>query len=119
MSAPLDDRDLASAFETLRREDRGGAPGFSTMWNEARSRAARRAPRRWIPAASLAGVAAAAALAALLLWPGAPSGSIDEAIVVAEQLDAWEAPSDAFLVTYDADLGDSVPSLDFESLDLP
>jgi len=40
-------------------------------------------------------------------------------VVLAEQLDRWEAPSDAFLVTYDADLGDSVPSLDFESLDLP
>ena len=119
MSAPRDDRDLAAAFDALREEDRETAPAFRRMWDAAGRRAERRAPRRWVPAASLAGAAAVVALAAYFLRAGARPDSMDEAVVLAEQLDRWEAPSDAFVVTYDADLGDSVPSLDFESLDLP
>ena len=119
MSAPPDDRDLAAAFEALREQERGSAPDFHRMWNEARRRVERRAPRRWVPAASLAGAAAMVALAAFLLRPGAPSSSIDEAIVLAEQLDRWEAPSDVLLTMDNGGLDDSVPTLEFDFLNIP
>ncbi len=78
------ERELESAFETLRREDRSALPAHPTP--EARTAPA---PLRWGP--WLAGAAAAAA-AGLLLWADGPDPAPPLQL-------AWHAPTDFLLET--------------------
>lgn len=115
MSAHDDDRDVRAAFEALRDHDRGRTPALDGIL-EARP-PHRAIGSRWI----LASAVAAAAVGALLLRPAAPGGeiSLEEAIVMAEVISSWTAPSDAFGDISGAGILEGIPDLDMTSLSLP
>ncbi len=124
MTDPGDDRDLRSIFARLREEDRRRAPAFGRVWSAAGRRAAgeaaaRSAPWRWVAAGAVTGAAALAVASALLLGPARSGRSVADAIVLAESLSSWEAPTDGLLDAYRFDLLDSVPTLEFDFMDLP
>ncbi len=124
MTDPGNDRDLGSLFARLREEDRRRAPAFGHVWSAAKRRAAgdpapSLAARRWVAAAALTGAAVLVVASALLLGPARSGGSVSDAIVLAEGLSSWEAPTDGLLDAYRFEFLDSVPTLDFDSMDLP
>ena len=137
------DDDLRDLFARGRAEDREAAPVFEAMWEHAnQGPAAPKSHRRW----ALAAVAAAACVAAFLIWSthneGASVGSPDPQVAVvvddesaqsdeivqalaSEELASWEperfdAPTD-FLLESDGVLSGGMPAdsdstLDFEEL---
>jgi hypothetical protein len=122
MSDRQQDADLRALFAAQRRVDADAAPPFANMLALARAEAADAAPavtprrlglRRFVYAA---GLAAAAALAGLMVWPRSPSpeDAFERAVRAFENdpaLGAWRSPTDGLLDVPGLQLMTTVPSV--------
>jgi hypothetical protein len=122
MSGRQQDADLRARFDAQRRADAEDAPSFAALLSRARAEAAAptRTAGRWrLDARRLAyagGLAAAAAVAALLLIPRSPSSEdAFEQAVHAFQTDpalgAWQSPTAGLLNVPGQQLMSTVPSV--------
>ncbi|HEU5180452.1 MAG TPA: hypothetical protein VFW45_06655 [Candidatus Polarisedimenticolia bacterium] len=94
------EQDLRARFEALRLRDAAGAGRFEAAWDAARRRLEnRRFPfsfrKRMYLAAT--GVTAMAAAAVLIFVYRPPRPSVEEAILQAQELQSWSAPTDSLL----------------------
>lgn len=122
MSDRPQDSDLRAHFEAQRRADAGEAPPFARMAARARAEAANAAPtiatrrpgQRRLMYAS--GLAAAAAVAAILILPLSPSSedAFEQAVRAFQSdpaLGAWRSPTDGLLHVPGSELMSTVPSV--------
>ncbi len=123
MSGNGSDRDLEGLFESVRREDRQGAPPFVRTWNEARRRATAPSRRHGGLRLVLAAALTTAAIAAgVLLVRGHRGGGLSFSaaeLAMARELSDWTAPSDGFASVSGVQVSVAVPSLEIESVQLP
>jgi hypothetical protein len=117
MNPTRGDLDLRERFAALRDADAAGAPPLSRVMRGGASRPAARRPG-WAPVAALATAAALTAIA-IVRTSRAPEPSLDEAIVLAQAMSSWTAPTDEWLVLSGLEIPDSVPSLSLSSVTLP
>lgn len=98
-----DERELAAAFERLRRREMPQTPPFERVWAAARRRAAARRPRtplrRALPATLATAALVVVALGALLLverarWSAAPPADDQALLELARDLSTWSSPLD-------------------------
>ena len=116
------DTELRARFEAQRRAEASEAPPFASMMERARAAAGDAAPRirprrpNWRDLAYIGGLAAAAAIAALLVIPrGASNEDAFEQAVRRFQNDpalgAWQSPTDGLLDVPGSQLITTVPSV--------
>ncbi len=123
MSGNGDDRDIEKWFESVRREDRRGAPPFERAWREALGRAT--GPSRGVGGLRVAlgaALATAAIAAGILLVRDHRGGGLSfsaEEVAMAREISEWTAPSDGivFIARMRETVG--VPRLEIESVRLP
>jgi hypothetical protein len=122
MSDRQQDADLRALFAAQRRVDAGEAPSFAETLARARSKAADAGPavtsrrfrlRRFV---YVSGLAAAAAIAGLMVWPRSPSpnDAFERAVRAFENdpaLGAWRSPTDGLLDVPGLQLMTTVPSV--------
>lgn len=97
---------LKRGFQALRTHERAHAPEFEALL----ARAPRRRRGRWLLAG---GVAMAAVIATLMLWPRHMNNT-----VAAPSITQWRAPTDVLLVTPGSQLLSELPALDQSVLNL-
>ena len=110
---PEDDRDLATAFADLRREEERRTPPFDEVVRRGRTRPARAAG---LPGARPLWLAAVFALAALGVWLGVRAREPRHPAV--PSLAEWRSPTDFLLATPGRDLLAAPAAWDRSVLDL-
>jgi len=91
------EQDLRSRFAALRHHDSAGAGRFEAAWGAARRRLESRPVSLRKPMVLATGAAAMAAAAVLIFGYRPARPSIVEAILQAQELQSWSAPTDSLL----------------------
>ena len=99
------DLDLRERFQALRRAEGGSAPAFDPARRPAKESATARrhgSRLRGRLAWGTVTLLAIAVVTTLALWKRTPEGpTVEEAIALSRELQAWTAPTDALLLTSD------------------
>ncbi len=116
------DNELRARFQAQRRTEANEAPPFASMMERARATAGNAAPRirqrrpNWRDLVYIGGLAAAAAIAALIVIPRGPSSedAFEQAVRRFQNdpaLGAWQSPTDGLLEVPGSQLITTVPSV--------